>query len=502
MAGLVSQSQNSIPQRNASLPTYGSLQSCRQAFAASENAFNRVLGNLAFLKSNQLSSIAQLFEKAVQWTFEGDHENARFIENFAEAMKVRLEIDDDAYSKESYLNQLSEQQKENLSTTLIPGEQLEIARNLHAGELVALKSKILKQMQDFSNAEYVFVKATRHFQITFLQFRKQLLAASKEFAAQSNDLEVNPAKFDLVKLAIKEKEMYRGLLTTNFVLPQDPNAPGRSDAILDWDELQYQTAKNLFSLSFSTKEPPSSLLADPTQRCTGIDHDSYSTTGYAPIEDSSESDDDQDSATLEIEPEESPKPDTDDVKSKPSPSLSPSAGPGSIKPDDPKSYDRDDDKSAASSLPVFAGPGAGSGITLSSVWASMARAPAAKKPKHHTSWHDKKGKIKDKSSPSVKTEEKPPVPKVKKELEMTGRMQKDLKAAQEKGWDFSKYHHVINSLLKGIPLPKENRNHRLSGVYEGAWDCHINGDWVLIYKISPTKLILLRTGTHSDLRLA
>ena len=50
-------------------------------------------------------------------------------------------------------------------------------------------------------------------------------------------------------------------------------------------------------------------------------------------------------------------------------------------------------------------------------------------------------------------------------------------------------------------LPEKNKDHALTGNYIGFRECHIQSDWILIYAVSNTELILTasRTGTHSDL---
>jgi len=60
---------------------------------------------------------------------------------------------------------------------------------------------------------------------------------------------------------------------------------------------------------------------------------------------------------------------------------------------------------------------------------------------------------------------------------------------------------VVDMLLLGIPLPAKNRDHPLHGDRRGYRDCHIQGDWILIYKIDKgvLTLILSETGTHADL---
>ena len=71
----------------------------------------------------------------------------------------------------------------------------------------------------------------------------------------------------------------------------------------------------------------------------------------------------------------------------------------------------------------------------------------------------------------------------------------------KRGYDKSLFEKVVSILMKGEPLPKEYKNHPLHGNYEGWNDCHIQPDWVLVWKYKDDELILclLDTGTHSDL---
>lgn len=83
----------------------------------------------------------------------------------------------------------------------------------------------------------------------------------------------------------------------------------------------------------------------------------------------------------------------------------------------------------------------------------------------------------------------------------TTRFQKDLKRVQKRGYDISLLTEVIKLLAGGKPLPEKNKDHPLIGDYSGCRECHIAPDWLLIYEISGSDLILYltRTGTHSDL---
>ena len=70
---------------------------------------------------------------------------------------------------------------------------------------------------------------------------------------------------------------------------------------------------------------------------------------------------------------------------------------------------------------------------------------------------------------------------------------------QRRGKDMSKLREVISLLLDGRPLPPHNKDHPLQGRWRSYRDCHIEPDWILIYKIESDNLYLVRTGTHSDL---
>lgn len=69
--------------------------------------------------------------------------------------------------------------------------------------------------------------------------------------------------------------------------------------------------------------------------------------------------------------------------------------------------------------------------------------------------------------------------------------------------DMAKLRNVINSLLQGNPLEPKYRDHALSGVWKKKQlrDCHVEPDWVLIYRKDAGELLLFRTGSHSDLGL-
>ena len=71
----------------------------------------------------------------------------------------------------------------------------------------------------------------------------------------------------------------------------------------------------------------------------------------------------------------------------------------------------------------------------------------------------------------------------------------------KRGVDTNDFEKVVNMLVCERVLPEKYRDHNLSGIYEGFRECHINSDWLLIYRVEKDRLILAlsRTGTHSDL---
>ena len=86
-------------------------------------------------------------------------------------------------------------------------------------------------------------------------------------------------------------------------------------------------------------------------------------------------------------------------------------------------------------------------------------------------------------------------------VKYTARFQKDYKTLVKRKFDVSKVHEVIEILASGNVLPSKYHDHALSGNYQGARECHIRPDWLLIYSISNETLVLelMRTGSHSDL---
>lgn len=81
----------------------------------------------------------------------------------------------------------------------------------------------------------------------------------------------------------------------------------------------------------------------------------------------------------------------------------------------------------------------------------------------------------------------------------TRQFERDLKRALRRGKNVEKFKIIARTLLAGQPLDPIHRDHRLTGNYAGRRDCHIESDWLLIYKMDGNRLIFERMGTHSDL---
>jgi len=76
---------------------------------------------------------------------------------------------------------------------------------------------------------------------------------------------------------------------------------------------------------------------------------------------------------------------------------------------------------------------------------------------------------------------------------------RDVKLAERRGKDMAKLRELILLLIEGEPLPPRYKDHSLGGDWKHLRDCHIEPDWLLLYKIDGVDLYLVRTGTHSDL---
>ena len=74
-----------------------------------------------------------------------------------------------------------------------------------------------------------------------------------------------------------------------------------------------------------------------------------------------------------------------------------------------------------------------------------------------------------------------------------------MRLAKKRGKDLAKVKKLMDFILMGESLSPKHRDHWLDGSYSGRRECHVEPDWLLVYKPLPGKIIFERTGTHSDL---
>lgn len=91
--------------------------------------------------------------------------------------------------------------------------------------------------------------------------------------------------------------------------------------------------------------------------------------------------------------------------------------------------------------------------------------------------------------------------KTKYTVKPTTQFKKDYKRAMKRGLKIELLEKIVELLAMGEALPEKNRDHELSGNWDGHRECHIQPDWLLVYRIEDNVLVLTltRTGTHSVL---
>lgn len=90
---------------------------------------------------------------------------------------------------------------------------------------------------------------------------------------------------------------------------------------------------------------------------------------------------------------------------------------------------------------------------------------------------------------------------MKYEIKFTTQFKKDLKLAQKQHKDLDELFAIVDILANDIPLDPKYHDHNLTGNYISYRECHIEPDWLLVYKKDSSTLVLLlyRTGGHSNL---
>ena len=81
----------------------------------------------------------------------------------------------------------------------------------------------------------------------------------------------------------------------------------------------------------------------------------------------------------------------------------------------------------------------------------------------------------------------------------TKQFEKDLKRCQRRNKKMEKFKLVAETLIAGDELDSIHRDHKLIGNFVGRRECHLESDWLLIYKLEEDRIIFERMGTHADL---
>ncbi|MDD4239071.1 MAG: type II toxin-antitoxin system YafQ family toxin [Desulfotomaculaceae bacterium] len=86
-------------------------------------------------------------------------------------------------------------------------------------------------------------------------------------------------------------------------------------------------------------------------------------------------------------------------------------------------------------------------------------------------------------------------------VKYTAKFKRDYKLAIKRGYPIKLLEKTVSMLANGTALPEKYTDHALAGGWAGHRECHIQGDWLLVYRIEDDVLVLIltRTGTHSDL---
>jgi len=75
---------------------------------------------------------------------------------------------------------------------------------------------------------------------------------------------------------------------------------------------------------------------------------------------------------------------------------------------------------------------------------------------------------------------------------------KDLKRIKKQGKDTDKLKRIMDDLIEEIPLAEKHKDHPLVGNWAHHRECHIQPDWLLIYRIEGDCITFERTGSHAD----
>ena len=82
---------------------------------------------------------------------------------------------------------------------------------------------------------------------------------------------------------------------------------------------------------------------------------------------------------------------------------------------------------------------------------------------------------------------------------VTKQFKKDVRLAQKRRKEISKLKNVMALIVEEHALAEKHKDHPLSGSFSDYRECHMEPDWLLIYKLTSSSVYFVRTGTHADL---
>ena len=81
----------------------------------------------------------------------------------------------------------------------------------------------------------------------------------------------------------------------------------------------------------------------------------------------------------------------------------------------------------------------------------------------------------------------------------TRQFERDVKRMGKRGKNMEKLKIIVRAIVDEEPIDPNHRDRKLLGDWQGRRECHIESDWLLIYKQEENTVIFERTGTHADL---
>jgi len=87
-----------------------------------------------------------------------------------------------------------------------------------------------------------------------------------------------------------------------------------------------------------------------------------------------------------------------------------------------------------------------------------------------------------------------------REIVRKKQFKKDYQSIKRTGRNMARFVEALGFLQSGEDLPGIYRDHQLTGNWQGYRECHLGGDWLLIFERTEKEIILVRMGSHSELR--